>query len=217
VAETTRIISAALDSLGKHEEAERWLSALALRYPASHSARLWLSRARFEHGQVPRGEVDRVDQALLDDRVELASARALELGLSEAQLAAREVALGLPQKGFDRATTVFEADPSDATAWVVLLVSADLLGDEAGYGRIVAQRGDLTGPVDDLASLLFVDLLKRRVGEKAARAWLRKAGASDEKETPATREHGARPNPGDPLTSQVRARLSEEFTAPTNR
>lgn len=201
--ETTRLISEALRALGREKEARRWLVALAARHPGSPAALIWLSGKGAAGEDAPLPAVHRVDSALLGEQPELASARALRLGLSEAELAAREVALGLTRQGFERAKTVLEADPSDGTAWVVVAVAADLLGREDEYQRVVAIDTEL-GPLDELSTLLFADLLKRRAGRAAARAWLEHATPSPSTVTDAAVSE-------DSLTAFVRARLETEL------
>lgn len=208
-AETTLLISEALRQQGREAEAHRWLVALAARQPGSRAAQLWLSRSAPKPETGPNASLRLVDAALLDGQAELANSRALELGLSEAELAAREIALGLTEQAFARANLVLRADPEDANAWVVLLVAADLLGKEAEFDQTVTSADVGVGPTDELCTLLLADLIKRRTGPAAARAWLEKAA-------PSSAVAAAAEPPSDPLTAQVRARLSAELAATTS-
>lgn len=139
-----------------------------------------------------------LDRALLSDTNDTARELALALEIPEGEVAARAVALGKTRAGSKRANHVHQADPSEGTAWVTLLSSADLMRDEALYEATLNALDEAPTPPSPLGTVLFADLLKRRVGEDAARAWLQAA---------------ATPPPDDPLVARQLRRLETELNA----
>ena len=75
------------------------------------------------------------------------------------------------------------ADPSSASAMIALAVACDLLGDDGGLVRALADVSAGATPPSLLARLLFAELLARRTDAAAALAWLgptaAPAGGSD--------------------------------------
>ena len=189
----------ALERAGRVADARRELVALTLRQPrsldgwralAELSARAG-DRAGAERAAVrarelgPRlaGDLERsspalaplaeVDAALGAGDLGEARRRAKRAHMTPSELAARAAAAGRPALAREQAELVLGADPADATARVALAVAADLAGDDDAVDA--AMRGveaQAATPPSPLARLLFAELLARRVGTDAARAWL---------------------------------------------
>jgi NADH dehydrogenase/NADH:ubiquinone oxidoreductase subunit G len=138
-----------------------------------------------------------VDAAI--ERGDLAAARssARHAHLPAAELAVRAAALGHADLARAQAALVLGADPASSSARVALAVAADLAGDAELFATALddAQAGVPAQP-SPLARLLFAELLHRRAGRDAARAFL---GPDDAKEAT-----GA---PADPLLVAVRKRV----------
>lgn len=137
-----------------------------------------------------------LDRALLNDTADEARRLALELDLPEGEVAARAVALGKTDAGLEQANHVHRADPADGTAWVTVLSSADLTRNDALFDAALNGLDETPTLPSALGSVLLADLLKRRVGAEAARAWLRAAAAS---------------SPSDPLVARQFNRLEREL------
>ena len=134
-----------------------------------------------------------IDRAL--QRGELARARELAVlaQVSSSSLALRAAALGASDLAQKQAGLVLAADTSDTDARIALLVAADLAGDTPQFERWLV-RSPLDAPhPSPLAARLMADLLARRVGRDAARAWLE--------------AYGELPKPRDALEGSLDARL----------
>jgi len=197
---TTKLIADALVALGKPDDARRYLDALAAQNPDMPIVEVW--RAQLVRTREKPAEASTLlrslDRALLADDVEAARHLALDLGLSESELAARALALGKSRIALDHGQLVLAADPGDATAWITTLAAADLTRDEQAFRTALQALGDTPTQPGPLGRMLFAELLGRRVGPEAARAWLRAA----------PEEEG-----DDPLLDQHRGRLQQELSA----
>ena len=202
---TTTLVVETFVQLKQAKSALRYLDAAIALYPHVTALAHWkhaiLEGRRtadpsrtVQHFKVD--ELDELDRALLNDTSDAALELALALDLAESELAARAVALGKTKTGREQAQHVQQADPADGTAWVTLLSSADLLRDEVLYeATLTALDEEPTAP-SPLAVVLFAELLKRRVGADAARAWLQAAGAG---------------RPENPLVARQLRRLENEL------
>lgn len=113
-----------------------------------------------------------VDAALARGDLATARRRAKAARLVPAELAARAAALGRSALAREQAELVLGADPSDATARIVLAVAADLAHDDATVARAMAGVPASAVAPSPLARLLFAEMLERRIGAEAALAWL---------------------------------------------
>lgn len=133
-------------------------------------------------------QLEDVDRALLSDANDEARQLALALGLSLSELGARAASLGKPRVALELANQVHQADPSDGTAWATVLTSADLLRDEALYSAALSALDEEPTSPSALGVVLLAELLKRRVGADAARAWLRANPNSEPENALVTRQ-----------------------------
>jgi tetratricopeptide (TPR) repeat protein len=120
--------------------------------------------------------VEAVDAALRAGDLAAARHLAKKARLGEAELAVRAAALGRAALAREQAELVLGGDPTETSARIALAAAAGLSGDEAALARAlgsIPQRHTAPSP---LARLLFAELLARRVGADAARAWLGPAG-----------------------------------------
>jgi Tfp pilus assembly protein PilF len=201
---------------GDRAAALRWIDNLALRQPdepalfakmlelarasGDPAHRAWAEReiARLRPASptvAPRpapGGLDALDALLRRGDLEGARARAVEQRLPASSLAVRAVALGAYEVGARQARLVLGADPNDADARVAALVSADALGDEAGFRGLLASAPARPGRPSALASLVLAELLRRRSEASAAEAVL----------------DAIQPGDDDPLATLVRRRAA---------
>ncbi len=113
-----------------------------------------------------------VDAALSRGALDEARSAAKRSRLPPAELAVRAAALGRAKIAKTQAELVHLADPSSASATIALAVACDLLGDDGGLVRALADVSSGTTPPSLLARLLFAELIARRTDLAAARAWL---------------------------------------------
>lgn len=208
-----------VDVLGRRGDragALRWLGNLALRQPDEptlFAKMLELARSSGDvaHGawaereltrlrpasptvapQPAPGGLDALDALLRQGDLDGARARATEQRIPASSLAVRAVALGAYEVGAKQARLVLGADPNDADARVAALVSADALGDEAGFRALLASPPTHAGRPSALAALVLAELLRRRSEAPAAEAVLDATQTGDD----------------DPLATLVRRRAS---------
>ena len=172
---TTKLIADSFVTLELPGQAMRYLDALVALHPNMPMARHWREalRTTLTAPASTSGELAAIDRAILNQELELARQRALEMGLSEAQLAARKALLGETAQALEQAGLVRAADPADGTAWVTEVAAADLLRKEDAFERALTSLDENPTTPSPLGQILFADLLKRRVGPDAARAWLK--------------------------------------------
>jgi Tfp pilus assembly protein PilF len=138
---------------------------------------------------------------------------ALELRMPGAEVALRAAALGLASLAREQAALLLGADPRDASARIALVAAADLQGDMPALAaalRAIPQRS--TAP-SRLARLLLAEVLHRRAGDEAARAWLGAAAAPGVSGQSPRREP-APPVDSDPLLAATEKRVRAELSAP---
>jgi tetratricopeptide (TPR) repeat protein len=198
--DTALVRAEALDRVGRTEDARRSLRALTLRRPASPNP--WRSLLAIaqrtndaglaaeatqrlvvlapEAGSRPSvGAVHAsIDAALLADDLAEARRRALRGRLRGGEVAVRAAALGKAALAREEAELVAGADPADASARIALVAAADLRGDMAGVADALRALPRSITPPSSLARWLLAEVLCRRVGNDAARAWLGRADAS---------------------------------------
>ena len=219
--EAVLLYASLLERAGRVPEAERTLDALVIERPTSVQG--WLARyelalrrhdavsaeraARALRQRAPRhaariasevpalAPLAEVDAALRSDDLAAARKAARRAHLPAPELAVRAAALGLPHLARDQAELVLGADPSSSSARIALAVAADLSGDTALLAAALdAPRDTPTVAPSPLARLLFTDLLVRRAGHEAARAFAGPEPASADA-------------PTDPLLEAVRKRV----------
>jgi len=180
---TTTLVVESFVQLKQAKSALRYLDAAIALYPHVSALTHWKHAIVDGRGSAdpsrggPPPALAELDRALLNDSTDAARELALELDLAESEMAARSVALGKTKAGLEQAEHVQKADPADGTAWVTLLSSADLLRDDALYEATLNALSEEPTTPSSLAVVLFGELLKRRVGADAARAWLSAAEA----------------------------------------
>ncbi len=187
-----------LERAGRVVDAERLLDALVIERPTSIQG--WLARyelalrrrdtitaehaARALRQRSPRlaGRVEsevralaplaEVDAALSAGNLDAARKAARHARLPSPELAVRAAALGVASLARDQAALVLGADPSSSSARIALAVAADLAGDTTQLAAALdIPRDTVTVAPSPLARLLFADLLVRRAGREAARAY----------------------------------------------
>jgi hypothetical protein len=140
-------------------------------------ARAGLGRAglrdptRATHAVRSRALLAAIDRALLSNELDLARQLAPRAQLSAGALAVRAAAVGAARAAHNQADFVLDADPDNADAWIAGLVAADLLDDEARFETCLARWSASMSTPSPEAARLYRDLLDRRVGSAAARAW----------------------------------------------
>jgi tetratricopeptide (TPR) repeat protein len=216
--EPALLVSLALERLGRIEEAKRWIQGLVARNPASieaneamaafaertHDAALHAAaeRALAELGAGPdrrsptlkaRTTVADVDAAIARGEFDEARRRALAARLSSGALSLRAAAVGAASFAREQADLVLAADPGDSDARVAAAVAADLLRDDDALARAMGGVEIAKTRISPLAQLLMAELLLRRVGSDAQKAWSDAAGAPvDETDDPLVRDVAAR-------------------------
>src|SRR5262249_6370554 len=88
------------------------------------------------------------------------------------ELALRAAALGVLALAREQGELVLGADPADASARIALVAAADLRGDLGAIGDLMRAMPRALTPVSPLGRWIFADVLRRRVGAAAARAFL---------------------------------------------
>ncbi|MDI1434148.1 tetratricopeptide repeat protein [Polyangium sorediatum] len=196
--EAVLLYASLLERTGRVADAERTLDALVIERPTSVQG--WLARyelalrlhdavtaeraARALRQRAPRlatrvaaevpalAPLAEVDAALRAGDLDAARKAARRAHLPAPELAVRAAALGLPRLARDQAELVLGADPSSNSARIALAVAADLSGDTALLATALdAPKDTPTVAPSPLARLLFTDLLGRRAGRDAARAF----------------------------------------------
>ncbi len=112
-----------------------------------------------------------LDSAIASGKLGLARSLANRCRLGPGILASRAAALGAAKLAQAQALHVLAANPTDGDAQVALWVAADLRG-EIFPGT---PRATPTAPLSPLSSRLMAEMLRRRAGDDAARAWIRAA------------------------------------------
>jgi hypothetical protein len=103
---------------------------------------------------------------------------ALTARLSSGALALRAAAVGAATFAKEQADLVLAADPSDSDARVAAAVAADLLRDDDALARAMIDTSAGRTPLSSLACALMAELLDRRIGPDAKKAWLDAFGAA---------------------------------------
>jgi tetratricopeptide (TPR) repeat protein len=215
--ETSQLMAEVLVALKRPEDAQRYLNALAARYPELSVAGRARSHQDTEQPETEersseraatqgaqRSTLQALDQALLAGDMKSARQHGLELDLSLSEIAARAILLGRALSALEQAREVSAADPENAAAWVIQLAASDLTRNEAAFESILATPPSTPEPLGSGSRLLFAELLKRRVSAQAARAFLK-----------ATRPSFAdKRAPHNALLSEHQERLERELSKP---
>lgn len=165
---------------GKPGEALRWLAALVARDPSSERALRALEAlehpaptksASSERSAKGRPTPSDVDQALLTGSVDRARALARAAGMPLGVLALRAAALGRSSVALEESERVLSADPDDSDAWIAGLYAASLEGETERFEALSRRLGAEPTVPSSLGARLFAELLARRIGPDAARAF----------------------------------------------
>ena len=199
--ETAVLLALVLERQERNDEASQWLQGLVARSPSSIEAqeamaafaerthdearRAGAERALAELGarvdRIPtarvRPSVADVDAAIARGAFDDARRIALAARVSSGALALRAAAVGAASFAQAQAELVLAADPGDADARVAAAVAADLLRDDDALLRAMSAPPTSRATISPLAGLLMGELLERRVGSDAKRAWIDALGA----------------------------------------
>jgi hypothetical protein len=129
-------------------------------------------------GKKARTTLADVDAALARGAFDDARRLALAARLSSGALAVRAAATGAAAFAKDQAELVLAADPQNGDARVAAAVAADLLRDDQALLRTMVDATRPGPPLSPLAGLLMAELLDRRVGPDAKRAWMDALGTA---------------------------------------
>ncbi len=188
-----------LTAAGKNREALDWAIALALEHGSPSAwqrvARLsdqlsdsaWTKhasdRARASRAAMARGgggqpscddaTLRELDGALVAGKLGHARDLANRCRVTPGVLASRAAALGATKVALTQALHVLAADPANGDARVALWVAADLSGDSLPEPPLEGAAV----PVGPLSVRLMAEMLRRRTGDEAARAWIAAAPA----------------------------------------
>lgn len=199
--EASLLVIDALLAAGRPEDALRWLDGLTAFAPGARNvqarrieearARGDVARQRRAHearsAMLPRDAWDAperdadlaarglvaLDAALIAGNVDRAFDRATQLGVRAPELALRALALGRPTIARDIAAFVLDANPYDVNARMALLLVSDLLAQPLPSLSIEGWPEGTGATLHPLASLLFAELLDRRIGREAGDSWRR--------------------------------------------
>jgi tetratricopeptide (TPR) repeat protein len=211
------LLALVLERQGQTDEARRWLDGLIARDPwsivAHEAMAAFATRARDDVRRQtseealaklrpPRSEgsaahrdsasLSEVDAALEHGDFDRARRLALAARISSGALALRAAALGSVSFARAQAELVLAADPADGDARVAATVAADLDRDDAALERAVSSIPRVAAPLSPLATLLIAELLARRVGSDAQRAWMQASGPIPKTEDPLVASVAAR-------------------------
>lgn len=191
VDEATSILLAELDDdSGRPDAAGQLLDGLVARDPRSSAA--W--NALLDHAQRQDDAIARtralaaldklaprppgapeptgaVDAALRRSGLEAARRVALAARVAPGELALRAIDAGLPRIALEQARHVLAADPDDTDARIAELVAEDLAGNRERVERSLMELARKPATPSALGARMMADLLARRVGDDAARAW----------------------------------------------
>ncbi|MET0592651.1 MAG: hypothetical protein ABW133_08130 [Polyangiaceae bacterium] len=212
------LLAVVLEQQKRNDEAARWLDGLVAREPGSLEAyEAMLGFAERTNDEVRRAAAIRaiallgargtdrplerkarttvrdVDAALARGAFDDARRLALAARISSGALALRAAAIGAATFARDQAELVLAADPGDSDARVAAAIAADLSRDDDALAHAMSGASVSRGRVSPLASALMAELLERRVGRDAKKAWLDAVGAAPTDES-------------DPLVSDVTKR-----------
>jgi tetratricopeptide (TPR) repeat protein len=217
--ETALVRAEALEAGGRKDDARRALRALTIRRPdaplpwsallesARRSNDAVLAREAEEHLEAlatpPRrgAAAADVDAALRVRNLGEARRRAVRGRVPSAEVAVRAAALGIADLAREQAEIVVAADPADASARIALVAAADLRGDMTALADAMRGLPRRSTPPSPLARWLLAEVLRRRVGNEAALAWLGSEG-------------GELDGDGDPLLLATEKRVREALGAP---
>ena len=196
------LLALVLERQGHLEEARHWLDGLIARDPssieaheamaafaartgdegrrnASAEALALLRPPRSGAGIARRGDavsLSGIDAAIGRRDFDRARRLALAARLSSGALALRAAAVGSVSFARIEAELVLAADPADVDARVAATVIADLTRDDAAFARALSGVPANGAPISPLAAVLMAELLDRRIGSEARRAWLNGVG-----------------------------------------
>ncbi|HMJ52761.1 MAG TPA: tetratricopeptide repeat protein [Polyangiaceae bacterium] len=199
--EPALLLALVLEHRERIDEAARWLQGLVVRYPASAAAQEAMAAfAERTHDEARRAAAERalaelgartnrrnravkvrptvadVDAAIARGAFDDARRLALSARVSSGALALRAAAVGAAAFAQSQAELVLAADPRDADARVAAAIAADLLRDDDALARAMAEARLVDTTISPLAHLLMAELLERRVGPDARKAWMDAVG-----------------------------------------
>ncbi|HMI86732.1 MAG TPA: hypothetical protein VK550_21715 [Polyangiaceae bacterium] len=201
--ESALLLALVLERQARIDDAARWLQGLVVRNPTSIEAleamaafaerthdearRDAAERALAELGARPnrktaatptRVSIADVDAAIARGAFDVARRLALAARVSSGALALRAAAVGAAAFAKEQAALVLAADPGDADARVAAAVAADLLRDDDALARAMGDAPTARATISPLAGVLMAELLERRVGSDAKKAWIEAWGVT---------------------------------------
>lgn len=165
--EANGMLATALERSGKAAEARRVRLSLSLFVPVLQGA---------VRGDRPKPTSADVDAALEAGDYDVARKAAMALGMTHAELALHAADRGQLAIAKSAASRALNAEPENGQALIAALVVADLEGDADAFRNLLRKRPGSLGLPDPLAARLFGELLSRRAGPEAAKAWQAAAG-----------------------------------------
>jgi tetratricopeptide (TPR) repeat protein len=207
--EAVLALAMALERQGRLADAKRWIVGLVVREPDSRDAQeaalAFAARTKNEAlGEAARralAELDSkkvapsradVDAALRRGDLEAARRIAVATRVSSGALALRAAALGNVPFARAESDLVLGADPADSDARIAAIAAADLARDDVALARALSNWPADIMPISTLGALLMSEVLRRRIGDDAARAVRAFAGAAETSDDPLVRAVAAR-------------------------
>ena len=194
--ENTELVVRLLFALGRKSEAWAWLEALVAEQPSSLKAwRMFhafaeqdadavrLRRANlaeralgFPAAKPAEGTGDALDTLLLAGDLDGARRAAVSQRWKPSMLALRALEVGAYEAALQQGKSLLLADPSDADAWIAVLVAAEQLHDQTAFHDAlraldVEALGASASTSSARGAEFLAALLSRRVSEEAARAF----------------------------------------------
>ncbi len=178
------------EALGDLPTARRWLDGILASAPGSREALQALKAFGVRHAEPARQlraqrELDALgagdaklalERALDQDDLERARSARERLRMAPSELAIQALGRGALSVAHAEAALAWAADPSDADAWVVALVVADLTRNRAEFEALLLSPPTPAAVPKPATLAVFRDLLGRTLGAEARAAWV---GASE--------------------------------------
>lgn len=165
--EANRIVALSLEKRGDSRAAERWRRGFSL-----------VSTLEVDGREQSKGPSDALSKAIDDANVVAAERAAIRARVGSAELSLRAVSRGKLGLAETVASRVLDADPSNSDARIAALAAADLGRNEDAFeSTLAAVPPGSALPTQHGAGLLEA-ILRRRVGDDAARAWRAAYGAA---------------------------------------
>jgi tetratricopeptide (TPR) repeat protein len=187
--EASLVLSRAYEKRGNVVAARQWLRALELRtHPGIGRSSLPPGGApQVEAAMAPaptaKGETNppsRLDAALVENDLERAKRLAVRERVPTSELALRAIRSGRVEFAEATANRALGAEPGSTDARIAALAGADFSHDERSFDDLVKRLPKARTEPTDLGARVMSELLLRRLGPEAARAFDRAYGGAAE-------------------------------------